>query len=249
MNWLNHPEMFVPLQLLAFLQGLFTFYHEGYELAHEFEPYKQQLQFNLQNVSLPHTHTHTHRPGRWGGVGWGGGAEGLHTKAAGPRNEIRRLIVPRHNEQSFHKWIAARWNEILRRARDQYFRLALWAVTAGCLTALCQKKEKRKEKLRVRSETAATLLSIGVTSALTAVGTKFRSDLKRRHRCPDSFHSVSRLPLSSPASSDAGSPNRSRRGFSNSSPVALESNGLILTLLDSEKKIPDVSILNLGDLR
>lgn len=40
------------LQLLAFLQGLFTFYHEGYELAHEFEPYKQQLQFNLQNVSL-----------------------------------------------------------------------------------------------------------------------------------------------------------------------------------------------------
>lgn len=42
---------FFCLQLLAFLQGLFTFYHEGYELAHEFEPYKQQLQFNLQNVS------------------------------------------------------------------------------------------------------------------------------------------------------------------------------------------------------
>ncbi|KTG33841.1 hypothetical protein cypCar_00033398 [Cyprinus carpio] len=36
--------------LLAFLQGLFTFYHEGYELAHEFDPYKQQLQFNLQNT-------------------------------------------------------------------------------------------------------------------------------------------------------------------------------------------------------
>ncbi|XP_051956109.1 rho GTPase-activating protein 42-like isoform X2 [Xyrauchen texanus] len=36
--------------LLAFLQGLFTFYHEGYELAHEFEPYKQQLQFNIQNT-------------------------------------------------------------------------------------------------------------------------------------------------------------------------------------------------------
>ncbi|KAM4727354.1 rho GTPase-activating protein 42 isoform 2-T2 [Anableps anableps] len=36
--------------LLAFLQGLFTFYHEGYELANEFEPYKQQLQFNLQNA-------------------------------------------------------------------------------------------------------------------------------------------------------------------------------------------------------
>ncbi|TNN68698.1 Rho GTPase-activating protein 42 [Liparis tanakae] len=37
-------------ELLAFLQGLFTFYHEGYELAHEFDPYKQQLQFNLQNT-------------------------------------------------------------------------------------------------------------------------------------------------------------------------------------------------------
>ncbi|KAG7217269.1 hypothetical protein INR49_027813 [Caranx melampygus] len=36
--------------LLAFLQGLFTFYHEGYELASEFGPYKQQLQFNLQNA-------------------------------------------------------------------------------------------------------------------------------------------------------------------------------------------------------
>ncbi|XP_020508640.1 rho GTPase-activating protein 42 [Labrus bergylta] len=36
--------------LLAFLQGLFTFYHEGYELANEFDPYKQQLQFNLQNA-------------------------------------------------------------------------------------------------------------------------------------------------------------------------------------------------------
>ncbi|XP_061734423.1 rho GTPase-activating protein 42-like [Nerophis ophidion] len=36
--------------LLAFLQGLFTFYHEGYELAHELEPYKQQLQLNLQDT-------------------------------------------------------------------------------------------------------------------------------------------------------------------------------------------------------
>ncbi|XP_012987965.1 rho GTPase-activating protein 42 [Esox lucius] len=36
--------------LLAFLQGLFTFYHEGYELATEFGPYKQQLQYNLQNT-------------------------------------------------------------------------------------------------------------------------------------------------------------------------------------------------------
>ncbi|TMS13988.1 Rho GTPase-activating protein 42 [Larimichthys crocea] len=42
-----YPSAF---QLLAFLQGLFTFYHEGYELASEFEPYKQQLQFNLQNA-------------------------------------------------------------------------------------------------------------------------------------------------------------------------------------------------------
>lgn len=42
----------IVLQLLAFLQGLFTFYHEGYELASEFEPYKRQLQFNLQNVSM-----------------------------------------------------------------------------------------------------------------------------------------------------------------------------------------------------
>uniref|UniRef100_A0A2K6V616 Rho GTPase activating protein 42 n=1 Tax=Saimiri boliviensis boliviensis TaxID=39432 RepID=A0A2K6V616_SAIBB len=40
------------LQLLSFLQGLFTFYHEGYELAQEFAPYKQQLQFNLQNVRV-----------------------------------------------------------------------------------------------------------------------------------------------------------------------------------------------------
>lgn len=76
--------------------------------------------------------------GWWGCVG---GLRGLHTKAAGPRNEIQQLIIPRHNEQSFHKWIATRLNEILRRARDQYFRLALWAVTAGCLTALCRKKK------------------------------------------------------------------------------------------------------------
>lgn len=45
------PIFPIVLQLLAFLQGLFTFYHEGYELASEFEPYKRQLQFNLQNVS------------------------------------------------------------------------------------------------------------------------------------------------------------------------------------------------------
>ncbi|KAM3601730.1 uncharacterized protein V6R79_017896 [Siganus canaliculatus] len=45
--------------LLAFLQGLFTFYHEGYELASEFEPYKQQLQFNLQNARNNFESTHT----------------------------------------------------------------------------------------------------------------------------------------------------------------------------------------------
>lgn len=50
-------------QLLAFLQGLFTFYHEGYELAHEFEPYKQQLQFNLQNVRVHFTHHATRDAG------------------------------------------------------------------------------------------------------------------------------------------------------------------------------------------
>lgn len=44
--------MLLSLQLLSFLQGLFTFYHEGYELAQEFAPYKQQLQFNLQNVRM-----------------------------------------------------------------------------------------------------------------------------------------------------------------------------------------------------
>uniref|UniRef100_A0A2K6GAR8 Rho GTPase activating protein 42 n=1 Tax=Propithecus coquereli TaxID=379532 RepID=A0A2K6GAR8_PROCO len=43
-------SFFMSLQLLSFLQGLFTFYHEGYELAQEFAPYKQQLQFNLQNT-------------------------------------------------------------------------------------------------------------------------------------------------------------------------------------------------------
>lgn len=147
-----------------------------------------------ERKSPPHT-----APGGGGEVGWG---RGLRTKAAGPRNEIQGLIIPRHNEQSFHKWIAARLNEILRRGRDQYFGLALWAVTAGCLAALCQKTEK----LRVLSETATTLLSVGVTSAFTAVGTKFRCDLKRRHRCPDSFHSPH-----PPVSSDAGSSNRSRR--------------------------------------
>lgn len=47
-----NASQFYLFQLLAFLQGLFTFYHEGYELAQEFAPYKQQLQFNLQNVRM-----------------------------------------------------------------------------------------------------------------------------------------------------------------------------------------------------
>lgn len=80
------PSNIVPLQLLAFLQGLFTFYHEGYELAHEFEPYKQQLQFNLQNVSHD--------------------TSGVVHKSNQPRNQILQLIIPQHNKQSFHEWIA-----------------------------------------------------------------------------------------------------------------------------------------------
>lgn len=85
------PLLFlVPSQLLAFLQGLFTFYHEGYELAHEFEPYKQQLQFNLQNVSASHVST----------------PPGAVHKGNHPRNQILKLIIPRYNKHDFHKWIA-----------------------------------------------------------------------------------------------------------------------------------------------
>ncbi|XP_078737339.1 rho GTPase-activating protein 26-like isoform X2 [Lampetra fluviatilis] len=36
--------------LLAFLQGLFTFYHQGYELAKEFHHYQHFLQGNIQNT-------------------------------------------------------------------------------------------------------------------------------------------------------------------------------------------------------
>lgn len=111
----------LPIQLLAFLQGLFTFYHEGYELAHEFEPYKQQLQFNLQNVSL-----HT---------------SGVVHKGIQPRNQILQLIIPRHNKLSSHKWIAVWWNGILCCTEDQYFQNAvLLVVTAGYLMVMCQKK-------------------------------------------------------------------------------------------------------------
>lgn len=43
--------LFSSLQLLAFLQGLFTFYHHGYELAKDFGDFKTQLTISIQNVS------------------------------------------------------------------------------------------------------------------------------------------------------------------------------------------------------
>lgn len=39
------------LQMLAFFQTVFTFYHQGYELAKDFDHYKRALQINIQNVS------------------------------------------------------------------------------------------------------------------------------------------------------------------------------------------------------
>lgn len=49
---------FTPMQLLAFLQGLFTFYHHGYELAKDFSDFKTELTISIQNVSaraaVPH---------------------------------------------------------------------------------------------------------------------------------------------------------------------------------------------------
>lgn len=42
---------FTPMQLLAFLQGLFTFYHHGYELAKDFSDFKTELTISIQNVS------------------------------------------------------------------------------------------------------------------------------------------------------------------------------------------------------
>uniref|UniRef100_UPI003AB0F648 rho GTPase-activating protein 26-like n=1 Tax=Centroberyx gerrardi TaxID=166262 RepID=UPI003AB0F648 len=45
--------------LLAFLQGLFTYYHHGYELAKDFNHFKTDLTISIQNVRT-HTHTHTH---------------------------------------------------------------------------------------------------------------------------------------------------------------------------------------------
>ncbi|XP_072553932.1 rho GTPase-activating protein 10-like isoform X1 [Paramormyrops kingsleyae] len=36
--------------MLAFFQTVFTFYHQGYELAKDFDHYKRQLQINIQNT-------------------------------------------------------------------------------------------------------------------------------------------------------------------------------------------------------
>nr|XP_033796314.1 rho GTPase-activating protein 10 isoform X2 [Geotrypetes seraphini] len=36
--------------MLAFFQGIFTFYHQGYELAKDFSHYKTELQVNIQNT-------------------------------------------------------------------------------------------------------------------------------------------------------------------------------------------------------
>lgn len=36
--------------MLAFFQTVFTFYHQGYELAKDFDHYKKELQINIQNV-------------------------------------------------------------------------------------------------------------------------------------------------------------------------------------------------------
>ncbi|XP_029460144.1 rho GTPase-activating protein 10 isoform X2 [Rhinatrema bivittatum] len=36
--------------MLAFFQGIFTFYHQGYELAKDFNHYKMELQINIQNT-------------------------------------------------------------------------------------------------------------------------------------------------------------------------------------------------------
>lgn len=36
--------------MLAFFQTVFTFYHQGYELAKDFDHYKRALAINIQNV-------------------------------------------------------------------------------------------------------------------------------------------------------------------------------------------------------
>ncbi|KAK1788016.1 hypothetical protein P4O66_016487 [Electrophorus voltai] len=40
--------------LLAFLQGLFTYYHHGYELAKDFNHFKTDLTISIQNCQKPH---------------------------------------------------------------------------------------------------------------------------------------------------------------------------------------------------
>ncbi|XP_021103352.1 rho GTPase-activating protein 10 [Heterocephalus glaber] len=35
--------------MLSFFQGMFTFYHQGHELAKDFNHYKMELQINIQN--------------------------------------------------------------------------------------------------------------------------------------------------------------------------------------------------------
>lgn len=39
------------MQLLGFMYGWLTFYHQGYEVAKEFRPYMTDLQVRLQKVS------------------------------------------------------------------------------------------------------------------------------------------------------------------------------------------------------
>ena len=38
--------------MVAFFQTVFTFYHQGFELAKDFDHYKKALQINIQNVRL-----------------------------------------------------------------------------------------------------------------------------------------------------------------------------------------------------
>jgi len=50
--FLSFPSSLLSLvQMLAFFQTVFTFYHQGYELAKDFDHYKKALQINIQNVS------------------------------------------------------------------------------------------------------------------------------------------------------------------------------------------------------
>lgn len=41
----------VLLQLLGFMLGWLTFYHQGHEVAKDFKPYLTDLQFRVQKVS------------------------------------------------------------------------------------------------------------------------------------------------------------------------------------------------------